>query len=175
MPAIPGTCRANNRIATRRLLRFDTPNLIAEFGGPLVVLVLDRFLHFPPHADQLRPLFAAARRAAGSLADVFRLAVNIHDQRFQLGLEGHVIVRTAEAALAAEFVKSDPAHRTGLLVEVGQFFGRLPDGHLLHLLGQRRGHAPRSGGFTTGRGCQVRTGRGPRKGAVPGASRRLVP
>ena len=79
---------------------------------------------------------------------MLRLAVNIHDQRLQLGLEGHIIVRAAQAALAAEFVKSDPAHRTGLLVEVGQFFGRLPDGHLLHLLGQCRGHAPRTGGFS---------------------------
>ncbi len=83
---------------------------------------------------------------------MFRLAVNIHDQRLQLGLEGHVIVGAAEPALAAELVKRDPAHRTGLLVEMGQFFGRLADGHLLHLLGQGRGHAPRTGGFPTRRG-----------------------
>ena len=57
----------------------------------------DRFLHFSPHADQLRPLFAAAGCAVGSLADVFRLAMNIHDQGFQLGLEGHIIVRKRRA------------------------------------------------------------------------------
>ena len=67
-------------------------------------------------------------------------------------------MRAAQAALAAEFVKSDPAHRTGLLVEVGQFLGRLPDGHLLHLLGQGRGHTPRTSGFPAGRGGQVRPG-----------------
>ncbi len=49
-----------------RLLGFDMPNLIAEFGGPFVVLVLDRFLHFPPQADQLGPLFAAAGGTAAA-------------------------------------------------------------------------------------------------------------
>ena len=45
--------------------------------------------------------------------------MNVHDQRLQLGLEGDVIVRAAQAALAAELVKRDPADRTGLLVEAG--------------------------------------------------------
>ncbi len=86
-------------------------------------------------------MFAAARGAAGTLAHVLRLAVDVHDQRFQLLLEGHVVVRAAQPALAAELVERDAADRAGLLVELGQFFGRLPDGHLLDVLGKRRRHA----------------------------------
>ena len=51
----------------------NAPDLIAEFGGPLVVLALDRFLHFPAEADQLRPLLAARPGAARPLAHVLRL------------------------------------------------------------------------------------------------------
>ena len=75
--------------------------------------------------------------SGGPLAHVLQFAVDIEDQRLQLVLKAHVIVRAAQPALAAEIVERDPAHRAGLLVQLGQLLGRLPHGHLLHLLRQR--------------------------------------
>ena len=45
--------------------------------------------------------------------------------------KANVVVRAAQPALVAELVKRDAAHRAGLLVELGQLLGRLPDGQLL--------------------------------------------
>ena len=81
----------------------------------------------------MRRCVPAASRSR-PLARVRRLAVDVHHQRLQLLLEEDVVVRAAEPPLVAELVERDAAHRTGLLVQLGQLFGGLADGKLL---GQR--------------------------------------
>ena len=74
-----------------------------SFGGLLVFFGGDRFLHFAAQADQLRLLFGAAGAELRHFADVARFAVDVQQQRLELGGEADVIVRAAEAALLAEF------------------------------------------------------------------------
>ena len=116
-----------------------------------------------PPAERLRPL-----------AHVLRFAVDVQDQRLQLGLEADVIVRAAQPALAAELVEGDAADRAGLLVQLGQLLGRLADrpsagpccASTAAMLpaGRRLARRTRSG----------TAARGPRTGAVPAACRRSV-
>ena len=90
--------------------------------------------------------FSLPLRADGlrTLAHVLDLPVDVEDQRLQLALEAHVVVRAAQPSLAAELVERDAADRAGLLIQPRQFLGRLADGHLLgHLLRQHGGHARR--------------------------------
>ncbi len=80
-------------------------------------------------------------RLARMLAHVRQFAVDVHNQRIERVLETNVIVGAAQAPLAAELVKSNAAYRARLLIQLGQLFGGLADGHLVR---QHRGHA--SGG-----------------------------
>ena len=112
------------------------------------------------------PLGGATR----PLADVLRLAVDVHDQRLQLGLEADVVVRAAQPPLAAELVERDAAYRASLLVQPGQLFRRLTDRHLLRQHGRHARPRP-SARWTTPSDI---AGRGPHTGAILAACRRSI-
>ena len=80
---------------------------------------------------------APLRAELRHFADVARFAVDVQQQRLELGGEADVVVRAAEAALLAEFEERDAADRAGALVEPGELFGRFADGQVL---GQQAGH-----------------------------------
>src|SRR5215203_1381106 len=81
---------------------FDAANFVAKFGGLLVLFGGNGFLHFAAEADELGLLFGAAGAEFWHLADVARFAMDIEQQRFELGREADVVVRAAEAALLTE-------------------------------------------------------------------------
>src|SRR5436190_2902095 len=68
-------------VALLRRTLFQLANLVANLGGPFIVLFLLRLVHLSPQADQLGLLVGAAGMAARPLAHVLRLAVNVCDQR----------------------------------------------------------------------------------------------
>ncbi len=118
------------------LLALDAADFVAQFRGPLVVLLGDGLLHLAAEADQLGLAFGVALASAAAACPT----CSVSPWMFMISgssclLEADVVVRAAQPALAAELVERDAADRAGLLVELGQLLGRLADGHLL---GQRR-------------------------------------
>ena len=55
----------------------------------------------------------------------FVFAVDVQDQRLQLGLEADVVVRASQSPLVAELVERDSADRAGLLIQSIQLVGGL--------------------------------------------------
>lgn len=72
------------------------------------------------------------------LARMLNRAVDVQNQRFELMLEKHIVVRATQSPLIAEFIESDSAHRAGPLIELRELLGGLIDVQLLReCAGQR--------------------------------------
>ena len=114
---LPGiSCQS--RPMTRRLARvtasrgsFNLPNLVAQLRGPLVVLAGDA--SFISRRRRINSVWRSVLPGdrSGRLPTCSQLAVDVHDQRFQLLLKADVIVRAAQPPLVAELEERDPADR----------------------------------------------------------------
>ena len=138
------SCTVSSQLRGLRCL--DAVDLVPQLGGPLVILGRHGFLHLPPQAESVGcDSRSRADERLGVLPVCSDLAVDVQDQRLQLAAGNKCSRADSPDALAAKLIERDPADRTTLLIQRGQFFGRLPDrhllGHLLHLLRQTGRHA----------------------------------
>jgi hypothetical protein len=124
---------------------FGATDFVAEFRCQFVIFVFNSFFQRATQADQLRSFFYAGNGPMRMLAHMRQLAVNAHYQRFELSFEADIIVWATEPPLTAKLVKRNSADRARLLIELGQFFGRLTD---CHLMSEHSGHAAGGGCFT---------------------------
>ena len=116
----------------RRLqIALDVANFVTQLRCPLIVFVGDRFLHLASQSNEFRLRFGPRGTSLGNFADVLRFPVNIDQQRLKFFRKANVIVWATESSLIAKLVERDPTHRTSLLVELREFFGRLPNRELL--------------------------------------------
>lgn len=113
---------------------FEIVDSVADFSGAFIIFDGDGVIEFAAEADQERPVIrgTGVRRL---LSDMFGVAMHSKKERLKLLFKEFIVVRTAEPTVFAEFLKTDPASRTGSEIEFHQFTSRfLETAHLLFQL-----------------------------------------
>ena len=123
-------------------------DLVAYRTGLFVILRFDSPLKGRTQSLELEVAFGGPPKILRNLTYMLLSTMDVHKQRFEVLLEDHVVIGTAESTAFSKLGKRNAAHRASFLVGLGQFAGRF---FQLQLLGnqtrERRGRLERLSGL----------------------------
>ena len=123
-------------------------DLVAYRTGLFVILRFDSPLKGRTQSLELEVAFWGPPKILRNLTYMLLSTMDVHKQRFEVLLEDHVVIGTAESTAFSKLGKRNAAHRASFLVGLGQFAGRF---FQLQLLGkqtrERRGRLERLAGL----------------------------